>query len=81
MCEFQPLDVLMQSSELYFNSVPIPEELLKSLEIDAGLGSISEDGRTTNQYIVYLAETAQVIFHRERRGAALTMGMVKKRCF
>ena len=52
----------MQSSELYFTKVPIPAKLLDSPDsLDSlSLGSISTDGRTTNQYIAYLAETAQV---------------------
>lgn len=51
----QPLDVLMSSSELYFRLVPIPPSLQGE-----DLSFISEDGRRCCQYVLWVAETAQV---------------------
>jgi len=53
-----PLDVFVKSSQLYFRMVQIPAELLSP---DSGIECISTDGRTTSQYILWVAETAQMI--------------------
>jgi len=54
----KPLDVFVKSSQLYFRMVQIPAELLSP---DSGIECISTDGRTTSQYILWVAETAQMI--------------------
>ena len=61
----QPFDFLMEEArKLYFGSVQIPEDLKRNMiDIESTLG-LSDDGQRCRPYILYLAETIQVIIHK-----------------
>ena len=51
----QPLDFLVQSCELYFKLVPVPDRFL-----GVDLGHLSLDGQHVSQYVMWLVETLEV---------------------
>jgi len=54
----KPLDVFVRSSELYFKQVQIPDVLRSA---DSGIECLSSNGQTTSQYILWVAETGQML--------------------